>query len=99
MRTTTTPYRKQEKEREIPGKGAAGADRRRTFRRKTCKFCADRVEAIDFRDTPRLTKLTSERGKILPRRISGTCARHQRGLARAIKRARAISLMPYLAQG
>ena len=68
------------------------------MRRKLCKFCADKVETIDFRDTMRLLKFTSERGKILPRRVSGTCAKHQRFLARAVKRARVISLLPYLAE-
>ena len=78
--------------------GPAGlADKRRFIRRKACKFCAERMEAIDFRDTARLSKFASERGKILPRRISGTCASHQRQLSRAIKRARAIALMPYVA--
>ena len=78
-----------------PAAGAAGA--RRVFRRKSCKFCSDKTEQIDFRDTLRLAKFTSERGKILPRRISGNCSRHQRDMARAVKRARAIALMPYLA--
>ncbi len=73
------------------------APRNRVFRRKSCKFCADKIKEIDFRDTVRLSKLTSERGKILPRRVSGACARHQRQLARAVKRARAVALMPYLA--
>ena len=72
-------------------------ERRRFVRRKACKFCSERVESVDFRDTLRLSKFASERGKILPRRISGNCARHQRQLARAIKRARSIALMPYLA--
>ena len=72
-------------------------DRRRIVRRKACKFCLDRIERIDFRDTARLSKFTSERGKILPRRISGNCAKHQRQLSGSIKRARAIALMPYLA--
>jgi len=71
--------------------------RHRVFRRKSCKFCADKIKEIDFRDTVRLSKLTSERGKILPRRVSGACSRHQRQLARAVKRARAVALMPYLA--
>ena len=97
MAFKTSAYKDREKERETT-KGA-GMDRRKPMRRKACKFCSDRVQAIDFRDSSRLIKLTSERGKILPRRISGTCARHQRGLARAVKRARSISLMPYLAQG
>ena len=85
----------RERERDT-GKAAAG-DRRRPFRKKVCKFCSDKVEIIDFRDTVRLSKFTSERGKILPRRIAGNCAKHQRQLARAIKRARAIALMPFVA--
>ncbi len=72
-------------------------ERRRIVRRKNCKLCAERADGVDFRDTARLSKFTSERGKILPRRISGNCARHQRQLARAVKRARAIALLPYLA--
>lgn len=79
-------------------KGAKGpmVDRRRPLRRKACKFCIERVERLDFRDTARLLKFTSERGKILPRRISGNCSRHQRQLASAVKRARAIALLPYI---
>ncbi len=73
-------------------------DRRRPLRRKVCKFCLDRVERIDYKDTVRLVKFASERGKILPRRVSGNCAKHQRQLAKAIKRARVVSLMPYLAE-
>jgi ribosomal protein S18 len=68
-------------------------------RRKTCNFCADRVEYIDYKDPSRLKKYITERGKILPRRISGNCAMHQRGLTVAIKRARDIALMPYMAEG
>lgn len=72
-------------------------DKRRPLRRKACKFCIERVmERLDFRDTARLSKFTSERGKILPRRISGNCARHQRQLASAVKRARSVALMPYV---
>ena len=72
--------------------------RRRFVRRKSCKFCLERVEnGLDFRDTARLSKFTSERGKILPRRISGNCAKHQRQLAMAVKRARSVALMPYVA--
>ena len=87
--------RKSSQETDRDSKG----DRRRPMRRKVCKFCSDRMTLIDHRDTLRLTKFTSERGKILPRRVSGNCARHQRQLARAVKRARAIALMPYLATG
>ena len=74
-----------------------GMERKRFVRKKSCKFCAEKVEGLDFRDTLRLSKFTSERGKILPRRISGNCARHQRDLARAVKRARSVALMPYVA--
>ncbi len=74
-----------------------GVERKRFVRKKSCKFCAEKVESMDFRDTARLSKFASERGKILPRRISGNCAKHQRQLARAVKRARSIALMPYVA--
>jgi small subunit ribosomal protein S18 len=68
-------------------------------RRKTCGFCADKVEGIDYKDPSRLKKFVTERGKILPRRISGNCARHQRALTTAIKRSRDIALMPYTSEG
>ena len=72
--------------------------RRRTVRRrkKVCVFCADKNAVIDYKDVNRLKKFVSERGKILPRRITGTCAKHQRALTVAIKRARHIALMPYV---
>ena len=69
----------------------------RTFyrRRKVCKFCADKIEYVDYKDLRLLQQFTPERAKILPRRISGTCAKHQRVLQRAIKRARHVALLPY----
>ena len=67
----------------------------RRGRRKVCAFCVDKVEEIDYKDTARLRKFTSDRGKILPRRVTGTCARHQRELTTAIKRARHVALLPY----
>lgn len=71
--------------------------RRRFFhRRKVCRFCADKTLIIDYKDPRTLKYFTTERGKIIPRRISGTCAKHQRALTTAIKRARAIALMPYV---
>ncbi|HWQ59136.1 MAG TPA: 30S ribosomal protein S18 [Clostridia bacterium] len=70
--------------------------RPRKGRRKVCQFCADKVEHIDYKDVPRLRKFTTERGKIMPRRMSGVCAKHQRELAIAIKRARQVALMPYV---
>lgn len=68
-------------------------------RRKTCGFCADKVDFIDYKDPTKLKKFVTERGKILPRRISGNCAKHQRTLCVAIKRARDIALMAYTADG
>ena len=70
--------------------------RARKPRRKVCSFCVDKVEAIDYKDVATLKKYVSERGKILPRRMTGTCARHQRELTTAIKRARQIALLPYV---
>ena len=65
-------------------------------RRKVCQFCVDKIEHIDYKDIVRLNKCISERAKILPRRITGTCARHQRQLTIAIKRARQVALLPYV---
>ena len=65
-------------------------------RRKICIFCADKVDFIDYKDSTKLRKFISERGKILPRRISGTCALHQRELNTAIKRARNMALLPFV---
>jgi small subunit ribosomal protein S18 len=66
-------------------------------RRKVCRFCADNSLTIDYKDSKTLKHFTSERGKIIPRRITGNCAKHQRELTVAIKRARQIALLPYLA--
>ena len=67
-------------------------------RRKVCAFCVDKVAHVDFKDAGKLKKYMSERGKILPRRMTGTCAAHQRQLTEAIKRARHIALLPYTAE-
>ena len=74
-------------------------DRRgaRKGRKKVCAFCVDRVEYIDYKDVAKLRRFISERAKILPRRVTGTCARHQRELTVAIKRARHLALLPYSA--
>ncbi|MCH9647947.1 MAG: 30S ribosomal protein S18 [Deltaproteobacteria bacterium] len=64
-------------------------------RRKVCKFCAERIEYVDYKDTKLLGQFIPERAKILPRRISGTCAKHQRVLQTAIKRARHLALIPF----
>lgn len=70
----------------------------RFFRKKACKFCAEKIKEIDYKDISRLHKFITERGKITPSRLSGLCATHQRMLAKAIKRARHIALLPYTAR-
>jgi small subunit ribosomal protein S18 len=82
--------------------GARGADKDKTQRRslfrrkKICKFCADKIDYIDYKDVRMLLGFLPERGKIVPRRISGVCAAHQRKLQTAIKRARQLALVPYV---
>ncbi|MGE3277984.1 MAG: 30S ribosomal protein S18 [Vicinamibacterales bacterium] len=81
--------------RKSDGKGGA---RRGLFRRrKVCKFCADKIDDINYKDVKLLSGFVPERGKVLPRRISGTCAKHQRALRVAILRARQLALLPYAA--
>ena len=65
------------------------------MKKKVCAFCVDKAETIDYKDVAKLKKYVTERGKILPRRISGNCAKHQRALTVAIKRARVMALLPY----
>ena len=79
-------------ERERTSRGA------KRPRRKVCMFCVDKVEHIDYKDTAKLRRYVTERGKIVPRRISGNCAKHQRQLTTAIKRARIIALLPFVAE-
>ena len=67
----------------------------RRSKRKVCAFCVDKAESIDYKDINRLRKFVTERGKILPKRITGTCAIHQREVTKAIKRARIVALLPY----
>ena len=71
--------------------------RKRFQKRKSCKFCEDKVVAIDYKDVKLLKLYVSERGKIIPRRITGNCAKHQRSLTTSIKRARNIALIPFAA--
>ena len=78
--------RTERSERRGPRKG----------RKKVCQFCVARIETIDYKDVPRLRRYLSERAKIVPRRVTGTCARHQRQLTTAIKRARHLALLPYV---
>ena len=67
-------------------------------RRKVCQFCADKDKKIDYKDAETLKKYITERGKILPRRVTGTCAMHQREVAKAIKRARVVAILPFDAE-
>ena len=80
------------------GREFAGGMRQRRTRRKVCNFCANKVEAIDFMDEPTLRKYISENGKILPKRMTGTCAKHQRELTTAIKCARQVAILPFTVQ-
>ena len=73
-------------------------ERGRKPKKKVCSFCVDKVEAIDYKDVPKLRRYVTERGRILPRRISGNCAKHQRQVTVAIKRARNIALLPFTAE-
>jgi len=88
----------QEKKQSRSG-GAGSRPRSRYVKRypkrKVCSFCVERIEVIDYKDVKRIRRFVSEQGKILPRRITGTCAHHQRMLTRAIKRARNLALLPY----
>jgi len=68
---------------------------RRVFVKKPCRFCAEKVERIDYKDLEKIGRCVNDRGKILPSRLTGTCAKHQRVLTRAIKRARFMALLPY----
>ena len=81
--------------------GAAGKEQGKRYffrRRKVCKFCADKIDYVDYKDVKLLSGFVPERGKILPRRMFGTCAEHQRKLTLAIKRARNIALLPFAAE-
>ncbi|MBE7047992.1 MAG: 30S ribosomal protein S18 [Ruminococcaceae bacterium] len=71
---------------------------RRKAKKKVCAFCQDKIDYIDYKDVAKLRRFVSERAKILPRRITGTCAKHQRQLTEAIKRARHIALLPFSAE-
>jgi small subunit ribosomal protein S18 len=77
------------------GAGPGGPRGPKRQHRKVCAFCAEKIDYIDYKEISRLRRFVSDRGKILPRRVTGTCARHQRPLTTALERARAIALLPY----
>ena len=81
-----------------PRREGGPGGRKQYFRRRTvCKFCEEKIDVIDFKDVRLLSEFIAERGKILPRRLTGTCSTHQRALSEAIKRARNIALLPFAA--
>ncbi len=86
----------QDQGRDDDGRGARNGKAKTFFKKKVCRFCANKAK-IDYKDADGLRRYTTERGKILPRRITGTCAKHQKELAGAIKRARSICLLPFVA--
>jgi small subunit ribosomal protein S18 len=73
-------------------------DRGRKPKKKICSYCVDKVESVDYKQYEKLKRFVTERGKVLPRRISGNCARHQRQLTRAIKKARIMALLPFTSE-
>ena len=82
-------------DRDRDGRGGGAGGRRGFGRKKVCRFCADKTAVIDYKDPNTLKLFVTERGKIIPRRISGNCAAHQRDVALAIKRGRQVALLPY----
>lgn len=94
------PGQKKERSRSrenLDKTGVKNVYKSRKQRKKACVFCVEKVEKIDYKDITRLKKFITERGKIVPRRVSGNCAKHQRQLTREIIRARHIALLPYIA--
>jgi small subunit ribosomal protein S18 len=85
-------------DRNREDRGDRGPRGNRKSRKKVCSFCVDKIYHIDYKDVPRLRRYLSERGKIVPRRVTGTCARHQRQLTIAIKRARHIAFLPFVSE-
>jgi len=102
MERPKTPLRKMTGRRTTkdgkPFKRTRLGSRSGFFRKKVCKLCVEKLQAIDYKDMQRLQKFITERGKITPSRLSGLCAKHQRKLAIAIKRARAAALLPFTAR-
>ncbi|HET7339404.1 MAG TPA: 30S ribosomal protein S18 [Candidatus Dormibacteraeota bacterium] len=94
MAVSRPPGRDQDGPREgAPRQGGPRGPKRQ--HRKVCAFCAEKIDYIDYKEISRLRRFISDRGKILPRRVTGTCAKHQRPLTTALERARSIALLPY----
>lgn len=95
-RNNNRSYDKNDRGADRGERGERGGRGGKRPRKKVCAFCIDKADIIDFKDIPKLRRFMSERAKIVPRRVTGTCARHQRELTIAIKRARHIALLPYV---
>lgn len=89
------PFTKPERKKPLK---KDGDKKKRVFKKRPCRFCIDKVKAIDYLEYQKFSRFLTERGKIVPSRISGTCARHQRQLAKAIKKARVLALLPFVAE-
>ena len=97
IKETVAPAAAETEAAPAPAAAPAKKPFKRMSKKKVCQFCADKTEAIDYKDVEKLKKYVTERGKILPKRITGTCAVHQREVTKAIKRARIVALLPYTA--
>jgi len=97
MATPRREFGSRERKRE-GGPGGPGGRKQYFRRRKVCKFCEERIDVIDYKDVKLVGQFVSERGKILPRRLTGTCSQHQRVLTVAIRRARNIALLPFASE-
>jgi len=92
------PRRSDEKMRKPKAKNKKFDSKEKFFRKKSCRFCIDKSETIDYKDAMRLKRFITEKGKIMPNRLTGNCAKHQRKIAAAIKRARHIAILPYVGE-
>lgn len=95
MRTETAPRSRERDSRDRDRDREGGPRGGRFFRKKICRFCSEKVSFIDYKEAERLAKFLTEKGKIIGRRITGNCAKHQRALAGAIKRSRHAALLPF----
>ncbi len=86
------------RDRDRDREGGPGGGRGRFFRKKVCRFCSEKITLVDYKDIERIAKFLTEKGKIIGRRITGNCAKHQRALAHSIKRARHAALLPFQAE-
>ncbi len=91
------PRRSDDKTKK-PKKTKKFDSKEKFFRKKSCRFCLDKAESIDYKDAMRLKRFVTEKGKIMPSRLTGNCAKHQRKIATAIKRARYIAILPYVGE-